>query len=468
MQDRWTASIVLSFVCSVVTPGRAAAGGSGDTVFEPLALRWAERHGVDVESARATGIPGLLQEHFARFSLGTLDVYLPPEALADGGRLDEAREALTALALTEATWASWMAASKPLAIDKGPLARWMRSWKPADLAGTAGVDLVQHLEAPARARAELDALAAALPEGRASLVVFPARETFVEFTALAGLLHEDQRAGAWQEGLATWLEYDADGLRFVTLEYTSGSSDWSGGVSVASRNPRALGELVSQVASRVLLDKNLAPGADPALSSALANAMVIDLFDELDTRVDGDVRARSSQGTSVFVPGGNPNGGVLPATSAENRWRGTRGKDHFVTILAQVQERSGKRLSKAERMVSFELQDDSGASGAVARAPFLGPGGTAAPPEAWADSLELMRCYGIAFVHWLRTEGGGRGKASERHFSELLRGLGTRGNDLPKLFHEVYQTPLSAPNAEALFGEDTLEGRFLTWLSKQA
>lgn len=474
MQERSLASFVLSALSFAALSTPAVAGTRGDSVFEPLARRWAERHEVDLEAARAEGLSGLLRDHFAHLRLGVLEIYLPAEALAGGDRLGDVREALTSLARTQAAWVSWIEASKPAAIDKGPLARWMRGWKAADLQQAAGTDLLEHLDAPAAARAELDQLAAALvPEGGVGweapvIVLFPARAQFVELTALAGLLHDDQRSGAWQEGLATWLEYDADGLRFVTLEYTNGSSDWGGGVSVASRNPRALGELVSQVASRVMLESCLAPGVDPALSSALANSMVIDLFDELDTRVDGDVRARSSQGTSMFVPGGNPNGGVLPATSAENRWRGTKGKDHFITVLAQTQERSGKRMGKVERYVTFELQDDSGASGPVARAPFLGPGGTPAPPEAWADSLELMRCYGIAFVHWLRTEGGGRGKESERRFGEFLRGLPANGDDLPAHFQRVYECPLSAPNAEALFGEDTLEGRFLTWLSKQA
>src|SRR5262249_38415103 len=103
------------------------------------------------------------------------------------------------------------------------------------------------------------------------------------------------------------------------------------------------------------------------------------------------------------------------------------------------------------------------------RAPFLGPGGTPPEPAVFPDYLELVRCYGVAFLHWLRSYEAGTDTASGKKFAEFLRGLATRASadELPKLFAEAYGQSPSAPNAEGLFEPPTLEGRFLTWLSKR-
>src|SRR5262245_26557432 len=202
----------------------------------------------------------------------------------------------------------------------------------------------------------------------------------------------------------------------------------------------------------------------------MANALVIDLYDELDTRIDGDVRARSSQGSSAFIPGGNPNGGALPPTSAESRWRETRGKDHFVRILSQVQKQTGKKApSRAEKLARFELLCDGGGKRELVLAPFLGAPASKPGQEFLGDYLELVRCYGVAFLHWLRLEGAGKPEESGARFGELLRrlGKGVKTEDLPRVLQEIYGQPLSADSVHGLFDGATLEGRFLSWLSRQ-
>jgi hypothetical protein len=290
---------------------------------------------------------------------------------------------------------------------------------------------------------------------------------------VAGALDPALKQQAWNEGVTTWLEFQAWETRFLTLEYAASEEkrDFERGVPVSARNPAALSQLVTQVATRAMLARVYADGLDPALGSGMANALVIDLYGELDTRIDGDVRSRSSQGSSMFVPGGNPEGGVLPATSAENRWRGTKGKDHFVGVLAQVQKQSGKKGgTRPEKLTRFELVSDGGSEKALVSAPFLGPSAVKPGQAFLPDYLELVRCYGVAFLHWLRLEGAGTPEESARRFGSLLRALGKmpKAAELPRVLEQIYGQPLSAAGGEELFAEPTLEGRFLAWISKQS
>jgi len=462
---------------------QALPQAQSELAFEELAQHWTQEQGLDPARAQELGWRGLLEQHFAHLPVGLFDVYVPVDALQDAGALRDVGAAVLALLETQAGWSSWSSGEEVGARKEDAATKWIRSWSPRTLgsAPAAGSDLIADL-APKDALEIFTRLRALLENGAglgtpaiepARLVLFPQRAGFVEFTSVSGWTDPILRPSAWSDSVTTWLEYDADGTHFVALQYGYLSTDkhYDQGLGVAARNPRALSELVSQVAARALLKQVFGGRLDPALASGLANTLVIDLYGELDTRIDGDVRSRSSQGRSVFVPGGNPNGGFLPPTSAENRWRGTKGKDHFVGILSQVQKLSGKRgKAKAEKLGRFTLLTDAGAAGEVVSAPFLGPGG--APPSAavWPDYLELVRCYGVAFLHWLHSEGGGRPRESAERYARLLQGLAQAGEDqsLPAIFESVYGLPLSATATEALFDDgQTLEGRFLLWLGKQ-
>ena len=167
-----------------------------------------------------------------------------------------------------------------------------------------------------------------------------------------------------------------------------------------------------------------------------------------------------SQGRSIFVPGGNPDGGFLPPVSAESRWRGTKGKDHFVAILAQIQEQSGKKAkSRVEKLARFELVSDDGSRRELVSAPFLGPNAVKPGQDVLPDYLELVRCYGVAFLHWLRLEGAGKPGESAARFGEFLRTLarGVTSEELPRVLKELYLQPLSAESAHGLFDGSTLD-----------
>ena len=450
-----------------------------DLLFDEIAQRWLKRN----EIQQPRGWRELIEQRFAHLALGVFDVYLPQAAVRDGKAWKDTSTALVALLEAQAGWTAWVRGTPPHKSKDDPLARWLRGLSAKSFGGDglAGADLAG-LAAGSEVRTLLDQYRSAQRSGAAlgvehelagvPLVLFPRRAEFVEFTCVAGALDSSLRPQAWNEGVTTWLEFQAFETRFLTLEYAASEEnrDFERGVSVSERNPGALSQLVSQVATRAMLARVYADGLDPALGSGMANALVIDLYGELDTRIDGDVRSRSSQGSSIFVPGGNSEGGALPASSAENRWRGTKGKDHFVGILAQVQKQSSKKgVTRPEKLTRFELVSDDGSSKALLSAPFLGPSAAKPEREFLPDYLELVRCYGVAFLHWLRLAGAGTPEESAQRFGALLRALGRVAKaDLPRVLEELYGQPLSAPGAEELFAAPTLEGRFLAWISKQS
>lgn len=455
-----------------------------DLLYDEIAQRWLQRNAVQEPKS----VRDVLERSFAHLAVGLFDVYLPVAALRDPKATEDARAALLALVETQRGFAVWVQGKwTPDGAQekrKGDLlVEWLGGLSAKTFANRdlAGADLAEVGGATEDVRAALGEFRSEHRKGGMfgvsrdlagmPLALFPRRAEFVEFTCVAGALDPALRASAWNEGVTAWLEYQADGIPFLTLEYTAsaGTRDFEKGIPVGARNPAALGELVSQAAGRALLAHVYSDGLDPALGSGMANALVIDLYGELDTRIDGDVRARTSESRSIFVPGGNPNGGSLPPSSAESRWRGTKGRDHFVGILAQVQKQSGKKApTRAEKLGRFGLQSDDGSKKELVCAPFLGPKAQRPSPEVFGDYLELVRCYGVAFLHWLRLEGAGKEPESAARFGEFLRTLGrVKSDDLPGVLQELYGQPLSADDVHGLFDGPTLEGRFLTWLSRK-
>jgi hypothetical protein len=454
-----------------------------DILFDSLAARWLERNGL--ESPPAQGWPTLLEERFLHLAVGLYDLRIPESALREPGAIRSCAGSIEALVAAQRRWLAWSLGETAPPGKKGkddPLEKWLASWSPKTFSSrpAQGADLIEL--APPEAQAALETFRTRMRNGQAlgfehpltgvRLALFPERSEFVEFVCVAGRLDPHLTASAWNPGVSTWLEYQAQDTRFLCLEYGESSEGvvLERGEAVGARNPRALAELVAQVGTRALCLQIYDGRLDPALVSGMANALVIEVYGELDTRIDGDVRSRSSEGRSIFVPGGNPDGGFLPASSAENRWRGTKGRDHFVGVLSQVQKTSGKKApTRPERLTRFELLSDDGSTRALAQAPFLGPGAQKPAPEVLADYLELLRCYGVAFLHWLRLAGAGAAEPSALRFGEFLQALarGASAEDVPHLLERLYGRPLSATSPDELFAKETLEGEFLAWLSKQ-
>ena len=102
------------------------------------------------------------------------------------------------------------------------------------------------------------------------------------------------------------------------------------------------------------------------------------------------------------------------------------------------------------------------------RAPFLGEltlGKEQPPAQFSSDYMEFFRAYKTAFIHWLRTEGTGSKKTAPASFRTLGQKIaeGKGEADFEQLLEEVYGMPLTAEDGTP----DSLEWKFLTWLSKQ-
>jgi len=457
-----------------------------DELYEELAGRWLEREGVSADRLQRSGMEPVLAERLLRVELGAFDVFVPVGTFADGKRTETTGAALAALVEVQLQWGRWFPGTEVEGLEKAgtELARWLGNLRPRDLGdpeALRGQELFADLGAaetvrePAGLFRRLMLAGGPLPIATdtpaARVVLMPAREDFVEFLCAVGLSRSYLRSGFWVESNVDWTAFDFDGTRVVALEYAThrARQDYRPGIAMDSKNPRALTAQVAQLGARSLFERTFGDRMEPMLAGGLANELVIDLCGEVDTRSDGDTRSREASARSVFIPGGNPDGGYLPANNADSRWRESKGKDHFVRVLEKAQKEGGKKARERwAKLASFTVLDDTLSKKYEAVAPFLGPSSAASPPAAFvADNAEFLRAYRAAFLYWLRVHAEGK-KDSAARFAELLGRLGDprASTDLARLLEETYGRPLSAATGEALFEEDTLEGQFLRWLSK--
>ena len=474
-----------------VLGGSAAhsAPSPSDDLFEARAAAFLERVGLDPAVASEMTLEEARDQALTRIDLGLFDMRFPPDALKDGASCQHLSELARALLTAQATWLEWLPSdAKVPSAAKGQwktLERWIKGWKPQsfpDAGELRGKELIALLEPKKKVIEAASALRELMRDGElfgraeeelsaAELILLPTRADFVEFNALTGLLANRHRGPFWVPDVVRWTEFDFDGVRAMALQFATPEAerDYRSGLSMTGKNPRAMAEQVVQIAARSLFERTLGDGIEPAFAAGLANNLVIDLYGEVDTRTDGDLRQRVTAERSVFIPGGNPNGGVLPPNAADSRWRETMGKDHFVGALRKAQIAGESRGDKLDKIGSFELRGDRGEAHVV-RAPFLGPrddAQSAAPPQTFAgDHAEFLRAYRCAFLYWLREKTEGR-RSAER-FGTFLHQTAAAGDesDLAQLLMETYGSPLSAPDPEALF-DGTLEGSFLEWLAKQ-
>ncbi|MEW6073111.1 MAG: hypothetical protein AB1726_11055 [Planctomycetota bacterium] len=462
-----------------VLPAAPLAAIRSDLDYEAIAQHWLAGRGPAAAPGAPVDMERLLTERFASVRLGLFDVRVARAALADPVWGREIPRLLASLLDLQVRWREWIAPGAGVALEAEAktLRSWLASWDPQSFAAReapSGGPAIEAEAARESAGAAQDAFARAMrgeDPGRrpARLVLIPERRDFVAFTTVIGLADPRYRSAYWLPGIVEWTYLDYEGTRVVALQYAApGATDFTAGLAMNDRNPKALAEHVVQMATRSLLDNVFGGRMEPMVAAGLANNMVIELFGEVDTRTDGDTRARQTEARSVFIPGGNPDGGALPPIRADSRWRESHGKDHFVAVLRRAQK-AGARSATArrERHLGFELVADGGSARHVARAPFLGTG---AGERLWPDSrfegdaLEFLRAYRSAFLFWLREHAAGDRKESHAAFAALLAGLAVPGAPaLADTLAATYGVPLSEP----VPGEGSLEGRFLLWLAKR-
>jgi hypothetical protein len=165
--------------------------------------------------------------------------------------------------------------------------------------------------------------------------------------------------------MPNWVMVRVGDLLAIALEY-AGDAPLRGS-SQDYRCKSGLEEEVARVAAEQLLEREFGGRLDPAIASGMAMNLSIELYGELHCRADGDVRGSSREAFEVFVPGGNPDGGSLPAMSAESRWRDKAGADFFIEMLQRARQDQGDLLGQ------FMLVNDDGGRRFGVVAPFLGP-----------------------------------------------------------------------------------------------
>jgi len=473
------ASLLLSLPLAL---GPAAPG----VPYEKAARDFAAAHGLADAKPEAVRLDDALAKGFVRARLGAFEVWFPVAALAKRGA--DLQTCAAALVDVQVTWLDWIeqpgADQKAWRADLKATADWVKAWKPAQLAkarDAAGKDLIE-LAPPSEAAAAAiqrvgDALARGEPLGvpRESaapvrLILAPTRKDFVELLCFAGWTMPADRERFWTDSVADWSQCHVVETQVIALEYAVANrkdGEYAAGMDMNAKDTGVMRQQVAQLGLNSLFDHFYEGRVPAAFLQGLGMNLVIDRYGEINTRVDGDVRARVTEAREEFVPGGMDNG-VLPVNSAESRWRSEKGKDHFLPVLRQAQK-EGEDLDKKvkNKLTCFAVQNDTANDRHLIVAPFLGKAAAAfvAPPEAFrGDFDELMRAYKSAFLHWLQTKAAGNEKMSRERFGALLAKLSdpNQTSGFEVVFAEVYGAPLSDPEA----GKDCLEGRFLAWLAK--
>jgi hypothetical protein len=469
----------------------AAAGRAGDIPFDQLAQRFVEEHGLAVSESGPVGVDAALERAFVHVRLGLFEVYFPATDLATTS--DRLKDSALALLDEQELFLEWMepVIGKPreAAKDLDTLRRWVRSWKTvsgqglAKLRDAGGGDLYVLTEAkePVTTAGARFAtyMASGAPVGveraqptPARLCLMPTRKGFVELLAFAGRSDPALRPTFWQDAVADWTMAFLNDLQIVALEYAARTNQkgvYERGEGMNEGSPTGMQEQVVQLATNGLCEQYLGARAPKAFSQGLAMNLVIDLYDEIVTRVDGDLRANATAPIEVFIPGGASEGGVLPGISAESRWRELQGSDHFVSVLRLAQQEGAKnagRSSERNRPDCFAIRSDNGGDIHVVCAPLLGSAAAEStkPPEAFqGDYREFLRAYKSCFMYWLQHHAV-RKKADER-FAELLQRIADpQGGGFEEAFAALYDgVPLSGKEGD----QATLEEQFLAWLSRQ-
>ena len=469
--------------------------------YEDLAHEFLESHGLDGKPPGQIDLEAIFPQRFAHVRLGGLEVLFPSAALAEKGPQKDLKTLCRAMLAAQELWLDWIdpqgegpgreAASADIAAIDG----WVRSWKKKDLEKltAGGEDLLAELPAKDMVReaalrlaaymetgGPLELVATAPPENGeegdelekpivARVILVPTRVEIVRFACAVGWIREKYRSVYWASNLSDWIEFRFDQTRVIALKFPPPQGvSWEHGVAMDGKNPKGLEEQVIQLALGSLAMAWIEDRMDSEFLVSLCNNLVIEMYGEVDTRSDGDLRPRSAPPRSTFVPGGQSFGGSLPPNSAENPWRGGRGSDHFIRVLRNSQKLGGRDVGDKKVVHAFRILSDDTVKRFAAKAPFLGSAAasTELPPGDFrGDWLELTRCYRIAFVHWLREHGAGKKIESRLRFGELLALAANREEaaGFAASFERVYGKPMSAsPPAES-----DLEGSFLAWLAKQ-
>jgi hypothetical protein len=461
--------------------------GVGGIQHEKVAHDFLTQHGLADKKPGEIDFETVLAQHYVHGRFGMFEVQFPVAGLEKRG--GDFRDCAAALLAVQEKLLDWDKPSgrdqKALRADLKAVADWVKGWRPGALAKVhevGGKDVTAALNAPDTVVAASQRLSQSMGKGEAlglsresplclRMLLAPTRKEFVELAAFIGWSNPEFQATYWVDSVADWSTCWIQDLQVIALEYSTAGhqpDDYASGESMNERDPTVMQQQVVQFSVQRMFEQLFGEQVPSAFIGGLAMNLVIDQFGEINTRVDGDMRARLAPRREVFIPGGQSNGGFLPKNSAETRWREDHGRDHFARML-HLAQKEGEGLDKTlkNRVAGFGVRSDKGGSLAPVRAPFLGAAAAASqgpPDEFQGDFAEMLRGYKCGFIWWLQTKSMGAEKGSKEKFAQLLEKLADPKLEFEAAFTGVYE---NAPLSDVEAGKESLEGKFLVWLSHQ-
>jgi hypothetical protein len=456
----------------------------------------------------------MAEEMFIGVHLGLFHLHAPIDSIQDldgPGEYpfaEDFRSVAESLLDLQTAWLKWLqpsSGSLRTAIKDDlkrieTLRAWVHSWSPRGLARLArdgGFDVMTALDPRETIQQAAQELQDSMLKGAAlGLGRPPAPEDFVavpgeDYTGLALeeplMLASSRRDflrmisfAAWllpdvpafrDSGVGKWTNFYFNRYKVLATQYSkpfAGEDEHFEGIPMEHR----LLPQITQLAALSLVDNYFGDRIPPAFAGAMAINLVVDVFGSCDTRVDGDLSERRTEAREMFVPGGLSQGGVLPKVSAESPWRKKQGADYFVNALA-VSQRQGKEKTRrgfSEKVSHFQIFDYGQVASVIIHGPHLGgaaDGRKGVEDVFLGELLEFQRSFRSAFLYWLSAEAEGSAKSSAKKLRELMVSLADSDpNTFDAVVEQVYGAPLSAPDLDRKTIKSTLEGRFLTWLSK--
>jgi hypothetical protein len=456
--------------------------------YEQIAREYAASIGLGSASPDAISYSDVLAKNFLHLRLGAFELHFPMAELER--RAEDLRTCAKAVIDGQLKWLDWLQASQPearaLRDDLKALGAWVKDskWSGVDIdASGAPQDAMQRFHAPEAvvqageraARAMGSAGVLGLPRDaplHQGIVILPSRKLFAQFVYFVGWIDPDDSGLFWLDAVLDWSQCIFGEDMAVALEYAAverAPGDYTAGTPMSARGADVLQQQFVQIAMLSLFQTCYADRVPPAFLGGLSTNLVIDLFGQVNTRIDGDLRGKVTPAREVFVPGGASSGGTLAKNTADSRWRDKQGADHFLPTLRSSQK-EGEGLNKKvkNRLACFSIRSDNEADRYLVAAPFLGAGAnTAAPPAAFqGEYAELIRSYKSCFIYWLQTKCKSGEKASREAFAALLKNLAdpTKPGEFEQVFKDAYGG-VALSNADA--DKNSIEGQFLMWLSHQ-
>ena len=484
----------------------------GGLDFEALAQDSLRRRGLADRTPETFDFREYCSRDFVHLEVGLFDLFMEEASFGERKHGERFFQVAASLARLQVDWLDWVDPADQVAKEQEDIAKdlvkFLESVSMAGLAeasastGEAAMESREAADLWTRLEVKEDRLATfrelaeylqtdgglGLQRERTPepIVLYPDRGSYVELIAVAGWARPEARSRMWSADVFTWTNFYVNEWRFVSMEYgvpNADASSYRQGIPMESRSATGLEQQICQLASLGLFDNYFGGRIPPAVAGGLSVNLVIDLFGECNTRVDGDLRERRKEAREMFVPGGLSEGGVLPPNLADSRWREFHGKHRFLRILKESQKKGAsavKGRDRKDKVRYFELIADDEIERTVTEAPVLGKGAKglgSLPNQFYGDRLEFARSYSSGFLYWLREKGGGR-KAKDSHlkFASLLRTFAN--SELPdsggilaaepesnfdEVFAGEYDRLLSDPDLDP---KVSLEGAFLHWLPK--